>query len=795
MAKQRQVSLVWPAKGLDKVAAYEKQPPFSTPDALNVWTDDRSESRERGGSRPGLGKAYSTELGSGNPVNLLETVQYVTTAGAQTSLLIAASNGKLYYEAGSNMTEVSTDVALSTLPLTGQNFFQKLYIADNGTNLNGTDGIVTGTSFTTAAGTTFGGVINADDYCIVLENAGTSATEEVQSLSASGTPTGGTFVLTFQGYSTGDISYNARATAIQTELEALPTIGAGNVLCTGSTLVSGPITIKFQGDLADSLQQRIVPNGTNLKGGTDEVQRITISGGPTGGTFALQVTIDGKLETTTDLAYNSTAEQVLTAIRALTNVADPGDVAASGGALPGSTVDITFQNNLGSRNISSMAIYRSALTSGDGGDSAAISTVTAGAGLTLSVNRVTIGGEQGATVGNYEISSVSGSTVTLKNNPAPAGTKSGIKWRAERTIKIYDPDDNTVTGLYPTYGKGTAPSNCLIVSSWRGRLLCVEKSDPYNIKMSRVFDAKDWDYGQTDVARAIQGNFTFAGGIGEPITAIIPFHQNCLIIGCRDSMWTLNGDPGGGGSARRIDHEIGILDHRAWCVIRGGYLLMMTKDGLYIISPGCGSPPRSVSREFLPKELLNISTATHEVSMAYDLRFRGVHLFLYNGTNTSHWFIDVHTRETGNQFTAAFWPVAYSVDHVSYRAFPRSNYSGTDSPVVIGGKDGYLRNPQIGLDQDDGSTIASHIVFGPFALGSGTGDIEGKINSISAVLARNSGSVTWSVHVGQTAEDAVNASARESGTWTGYTDAGLQYKAHPKARGAFACIKITSAGT
>ena len=57
-------------------------------------------------------------------------------------------------------------------------------------------------------------MINANDYCVVLENAGTSATEETQSLSASGTPTGGTFVLTFQGYSTGDISYNARAAAI-----------------------------------------------------------------------------------------------------------------------------------------------------------------------------------------------------------------------------------------------------------------------------------------------------------------------------------------------------------------------------------------------------------------------------------------------------------------------------------------------------------------------------------------------------------------------------------------------------
>ena len=92
---------------------------------------------ERGGSRPGIGKAYTTLLGSGNPVNLLETVQYVNAAGAQAARLIATSNGKLYYETGlGGMTEATSSVAVNTIPLTGQNFFQKLYIGDNGSNLN-----------------------------------------------------------------------------------------------------------------------------------------------------------------------------------------------------------------------------------------------------------------------------------------------------------------------------------------------------------------------------------------------------------------------------------------------------------------------------------------------------------------------------------------------------------------------------------------------------------------------------------------------------------------------------------
>jgi len=80
-------------------------------------------------------------------------------------------------------------------------------------------------------------------------------------------------------------------------------------------------------------------------------------------------------------------------------------------------------------------------------------------------------------------------------------------------------------------------------------------------------------------------------------------------------------------------------------------------------------------------------------------------------------------------------------------------------------------------------------------LGDSSGMFEGKLSSICAALGQNSGDVSWSVHVGQTAEDAVDAAARESGTWTGYAGTGLQYRAHPKARGAFATVKITSAGT
>jgi hypothetical protein len=48
---------------------------------------------------------------------------------------------------------------------------------------------------------------------------------EVQRITITGTPTGGTFTLTFQGNTTAPIAYNASAATVVAALEALP----GNV--------------------------------------------------------------------------------------------------------------------------------------------------------------------------------------------------------------------------------------------------------------------------------------------------------------------------------------------------------------------------------------------------------------------------------------------------------------------------------------------------------------------------------------------------------------------------------------
>lgn len=77
---------------------------------------------------------------------------------------------------------------------------------------------------------------------------GSAGGAEVQRIAIDREPVGGLFKLKLGGASTAALAYNARSTEIQAALEAIPAIGAGNVMVSGS-LAAG-ITVVFQGTLA-----------------------------------------------------------------------------------------------------------------------------------------------------------------------------------------------------------------------------------------------------------------------------------------------------------------------------------------------------------------------------------------------------------------------------------------------------------------------------------------------------------------------------------------------------------------
>jgi len=110
---------------------------------------------------------------------------------------------------------------------------------------------------------------------------------ELQALTPGGTVSGGSFTLTFDSEETAALDFDSTAAEIQTALEGLTTVGAGNVLCTGGPVHSDPVIVEFVGDLAGLDQPEIVVDDALLTGaGAEIVASTTQHGGSFTLTFA-----------------------------------------------------------------------------------------------------------------------------------------------------------------------------------------------------------------------------------------------------------------------------------------------------------------------------------------------------------------------------------------------------------------------------------------------------------------------------------------------------------------------------
>jgi hypothetical protein len=121
-----------------------------------------------------------------------------------------------------------------------------------------------------------------------------------------------------------------------------------------------------------------------------------------------------------------------------------------------------------------------------------------------------------------------------------------------------------------------------------------------------------------------------------------------------------------------------------------------------------------------------------------------------------------------------------------------------DSNVILGCKDGYLRRFSDDADDDDGTDVQSDVLIGPFHVPRTEG-MDGMVTEIVGALADGSGSVSWSLITGSSAEQAVDAGEAAiggdtsgvvaSGTW----GEGQNAVDYPRARGPWAVLWLSAA--
>ncbi len=134
-----------------------------------------------------------------------------------------------------------------------------------------------------AADTLTEGVIDPLQVCVpdpnilqfLIGGAVILTPSEVQTITITGGPTGGTFTLTFSGQTTATIAYNATSSAVQSALEALSNVAPGDIVCAGGPLPGTPITVTFTGTYAGTDVTLMTDNDAGLTGGSTPAVTVT----------------------------------------------------------------------------------------------------------------------------------------------------------------------------------------------------------------------------------------------------------------------------------------------------------------------------------------------------------------------------------------------------------------------------------------------------------------------------------------------------------------------------------------
>ena len=398
-----------------------------------------------------------------------------------------------------------------------------------------------------------------------------------------------------------------------------------------------------------------------------------------------------------------------------------------------------------------------------------------------------------------EAGATSWTEATDNATPTPPLNTSGVIRSAANGLKLYfadgtnevyfDPSTLSVenwaesAGTLPVDGSGNRPR---LIATWRGRtVLSGVLEDSQNWFMSAVNDATNWDYSpaSTTPTQAIAGNNAPQGLIGDVINGLCPYNDDVLIFFGDHTIYMMRGDPLSGGSIDLVTSAIGGVWGTPWCMDPQGAIYFFSNlCGIYRMDPYSGQFDR-ISRA-IDNILEDIDTGKNNIRLAWNDRYQGFHVFItptanaLAGEDAFHLFWEARTD--------SWWKDTFA----NYRHNPLAvhTFDGNlpgDRTVIIGSWDGIVRSIDDTATTDDGHDIESSVWIGPI-LSREMDDM--LLQEVQAMLGETSGDVTYSIHTGNTPEEALASEAVFSDTWS----AGRNPNMDAHCAGHAVYIKITS---
>lgn|GEM_PF-2560040 len=380
---------------------------------------------------------------------------------------------------------------------------------------------------------------------------------------------------------------------------------------------------------------------------------------------------------------------------------------------------------------------------------------------------VVAGGEVWASVDGQTISQITAGAMRSSGRVSIAEFNQMAYLVDGSNARRFDPVKLLVDQWVPT--SGTLPgqtsdgtTTATIVQAHRGRLfLAGSENDPQNLWATAIEDALDLDTSAETRGRAfVLGG---AGGsqatkVGQPITALQVLHGSSLGIGCIGQTWQLLGDPALGAiETIPISLDFGISDAEAMALVSEGLVVAHSPEGLLAVS---SSGAVNLSQSLLTETIQfnRDEREKYRVTVVRDPQRHGTHVFISlatSGASTHFWYDErVGSFSVGSDGrpSGGLFPEEYPIDFGPLAAV---YWRGR---VVMGGRDGYIREFDDAILDDDGTLVDAYCAVEILDDPDTQGDTA--LGKTKLLLTSDSSPVDWTVYGGVTPEAAHDANLR-----------------------------------
>lgn len=312
---------------------------------------------------------------------------------------------------------------------------------------------------------------------------------------------------------------------------------------------------------------------------------------------------------------------------------------------------------------------------------------------------------------------------------------------------------------------GAPEPRCNLLTFWGGRLVIARGNAWF---MSERDNPYGWDFfpDSPTPASAVLGAFAevSAGLAPDLITGLAPLDDDTLGILCDSSVFVLRGDPRANGTIHQVLKKDGAAFGNAWVRDPEGFFYWKGYNGgIYVAGPGFAAPKR-ITRDRLERQMQDIDHGAYRVSLTWDFRHERLLVALIPW-GTAPVFTETVRGWSWDKKSDGWWPFEYS----RVEAQPTCYYEleSADDPqdrtVLLGGSDGRIRAVDE-LAKNDGvfstvtAKISSDVLLGPYRADDPAYEV--LFSNLSAILTRNSDTLSYRVYAGDDPEDLGNPVAQ-----------------------------------